>query len=345
MNFSDFDLDDADPASLLHPSPVPALAPFADSRETLRHVLEQLTAAFRSDAGGPLDTTLAFLALQLTRWVATPFPLRATLVGPTGSGKTHLLQLIARITRAPSAIVPVTDIAETSWTGTQIGDVCRALHPSLFLHPDSSGRPTVPRRPVDLPSIVLLDEMDKLALNPIEGVRLDAAAAAWRIGRQQSVLPMLDPLSTMMIRADDARASFQWTLKKSIVISSGAWGMLKPQEAVTASALARVGFLPELIDRMGPILTMPSPSMQTLTARNQCAVQDALAMAADLGVTVHGVAAFLATLSAPGGNAPYLGPRGMQHFAEQQVLACVAAALAAGVSETTMPRHRASDAS
>jgi len=195
---------------------------FSDPRETLQYMLATLTAEFPSDAGGPLDAMLTFLAMQLTRWVAAPFPLRATLVGPTGSGKTHLLQVIARLTGAPSAIVPVTDIAETSWTGTQIGDVCRALHPELFVHPDGSGRPTVPRRLIERASIVLLDELDKLALNPVSGIHLDSSAAAWRIGRQQSVLPMLDPLSTMMIRADDARASFQWSLKRSIVISAGA---------------------------------------------------------------------------------------------------------------------------
>ena len=120
--------------------------------------------------------------------------------------------------------------------------------------------------------------------------------------------------------------------------------MLTPHEEVTASALARVGILPELIDRMGPILTMPAPSVTALIARNQCAVDETLALARGLGVTVHGVARFLATMPAPGDHASYLGPRGMLHFVEQRVLACVAAALAAGATETTMVPLRASGA-
>ncbi len=336
MNFSAFDLDDADEASSAPASDVPLIAAGADPRDILQHMLATLTAEFPSDAGGPLDTTLTYLALQLTRFVATPFGMRALLIGPSGAGKTHLLDVLTRLTGVPSIIIPITDVAETSWSGTQLGDACRALHPELFRNGDGSGWPTVPRHLVDRPSIVCLDEIDKLALMPVHGVRLDAAAAAWRIGRQQSLLPLLDVRSAMMVRAEDVKASFRWSLGRSLVRCSGAFSMLPATHAATPRALLDVGFMPELVDRMGPMLHLPTPSMIALTARSQRAVAETLALATSLGVTVHGVPEFLRGLIAPGGDAPYVGPRGMTHFLEHHVLACVAAALAAGVAETTL---------
>ena len=342
MNLSAFDLDDADDAFPASGSSVPLIASLADPREILQYMLASLTRAFPSDAGGPLDTTLAYLALQLTRFAARPFGMRALLIEPSGAGKTHLLELLTRLTGVPSVIIPMTDVAETSWSGTQIGDACRALHPDLFLHADGSGRPTVPRQLVDRPSIVCIDEIDTLSLTPVQGVRLDAAAAAWRIGRQQSILPLLDARSAMMVRADDPKASVRWSTARSLVLCSRASSMIPATRTVTPRALLDVGFMHELVDRLGLILHMPTPSLIALTARGQRAVKDTLALAAGVGVTVHGAPEFLSALSAPGATTPYVGPRGMTYFLEQHVLACVAAALAAGATETTMVPLRAS---
>ena len=129
-------------------------------RATLARILQHLVDAFGVDAGAHGDGMLAPLALSLTRYVHGPYPMRATIIGPTGAGKTRLLNLLASIVRVPAVVIPIIDISETGWKGAQIGEVCRVLHPSLFVHDPFSHRVQVPIGTVARPSIVMLDEID-----------------------------------------------------------------------------------------------------------------------------------------------------------------------------------------
>lgn len=303
-----------------------------DPRATLAHILERLAAAFTTDADGRLDRALAILALSLTRWLHAPYPLRMTVVGPTGAGKTKLLELVASVVRVPSIIIPVVDLAETGWRGAQLGEACRLLHPHLFVRDETSRRIVVPSRTVTERSVIMLDEIDKIATLSHDGTRLEGSAAAARIGKQQSLLPLLDPLSEILVHYEDAAHPFRWSLQRSVVLCAGAFAMLPDASRMSAADLLRVGLSPELVDRMGAIIALPVPSPSTRATLARTALHDVEAFAASLGVRVTGVDGFLATLPAPGPDAPFIGVRGLRHHVEQRVLARVAEALTRNVA-------------
>jgi len=324
MHIENFSLFGDDEQHAHIPSP-PSL--IDDPRATLASILHRLSGAFSTDADGRLDRALAQLALYLTKWLDEPYPLRLCIVGPTGSGKTHLLNVVASIVRLPSIIIPVTDLAETNWRGPQIGDACRILHPSLFTTYGEGRKLVVPTATVTKASVLMLDEIDKIATVAHDGSEYDGPASATRIGRQQSLLAVLDPLSDVLVDYDDAQHAFRWSLKNSVVICAGAFAMLPDSSLATPADLVRVGLSPEFVDRMGPILSLPSPSAATRSVLARSMATEAMRFASRLGVTVTGIDALVASLPAPGPHAPYIGVRGLQHYVEQQVFNGIADAL------------------
>jgi len=78
-------------------APPPLVAHDKDPRATLARILQRLIEAFGTDAGATVDRVLAQSALALTRYVHSVYPLRATIIGPTGAGKTRLLNFVASI--------------------------------------------------------------------------------------------------------------------------------------------------------------------------------------------------------------------------------------------------------
>lgn len=220
----------------------------AEPRAVLARVLGHLANTFVGDDGGPLDAALTTVALLLTRWLCCPFPLRFVVAGGTGTGKTRLLHAISTIARVPAAIVPVTQLAESTWQGLQLGDSVRTLFPEEFTRRGGSGRIIAPTG-VLRPCCLMIDEVDKLALT-FDGQPLDGAARAWRLGRQQTLLTALDPLSEVLTRFEDVDGVVRWSTGSSIVVVAGAFPQFAPTEAITAAALQRIGFLAEFCDRV-----------------------------------------------------------------------------------------------
>lgn len=156
----------------------PPLPP-PEPRAVLAHLLQALAAAFGPAAEGAVDRTLTQLALRRTQFVLEPYPLRALVVGPTGAGKIRLLRVLADAMRLPAAVIPVTDLSETGWRGPQVGEVCRGLFRDLFVRDgDLPRRIVVPGGVITRPCLLLLDEIDKLALVTHDGTRFDGTAAA-----------------------------------------------------------------------------------------------------------------------------------------------------------------------
>jgi ATP-dependent protease Clp ATPase subunit len=249
-----------------------------------------------------------------------------TVVGPTGSGKSRLLNLLARTLGIPGVVIPLMDIAETGWRGAQIGDVCRMLHPELFRTDGNTHRVTPLVSRIERPSILLLDELDKSALDH-HGVRFVNTAAAARLGRQQSLLPVLDAQSDMLVHYENATAPFRFSLRRSIIICAGAFAMLPPGTRVTPQALVGIGFMPELIDRMGPIVTLPQSSAAVRASLAHSALADLVAFASHLDVDVTGINAFVRALPAPGDTDRYVGIRGLRDYVSQRMLDALAVAL------------------
>lgn len=328
MTFDDEDsLDDLD-GPFTSALPVPPITP-TDARGVLAHVLQHLTEAFVSDAGGALDGVLTTLAILLSRWMCEPYALRLVMAGASGSGKTRLLHTISEMTQVPSAILPLTQMAESSWAGLQLGELVRTLHPQHFTARGASGRIVAPSRVIQRPCCLLLDEVDKLALITPNRESLDGAARAWRLGRQQTLLACLDPLSEVAARLDDVDGVVRWSLAKSIVICAGAFPMFSQAEVITPSALLGIGFTGELVDRLGVILTLPQPSAGARRNIASNAAAEMLDFARTLDVEVRGIETFIATLPAPGSDgADYVGVRGLRHFVEQRIADAIADAVA-----------------
>ena len=329
--YDDDALDDRDGPFDADAAPFTMAPP--DPRAILAHVLHHLTAAFVTDADGALDATLATFAILLAKWLSKPYGLRVLLIGPTGAGKTRLLHCIREMTRVPTTILPITQMAESTWSGLQLGETVRTLFPDLFTTRGPSLRIAAPASLITRPCCLLLDEADKLALCTPNNEPLDGAARAWRVGRQQTLLAFADPLGEVPTKLDDVDGTVRWSLATSIVIAAGAFPMLDFSTEITPASLLRVGFSPELIDRLGVVLVLPQPSS---AARRQVANVAAAEMrdfARALDIDVQGVDDFIAALPAPGcSTAPYVGIRGMRHHVERRIADAIAGAVAQSAS-------------
>ena len=302
--------------------------PVQNPRAVLADVLQHLTSTFVGDAGGALDGALTTVAILVAKWMVEPYPLRLLVTGSTGVGKSRLLTAISEMTRVPATILPVTQLAEATWSGLQLGDAVRELFPDLFTQRNARGRIVAPDGTIRRRCVFCLDELDKLALVTPDNQPLDGAARAWRLGRQETLLAALDPLSEIPTRLDDVDGTVRWSLADSIVICAGAFPMFGPAEVITPASLRGVGLTGELIDRLGVVLTLPQPSAAARKQLATVAAADMVAFARRLDVEVEGLDALISTLPAPGSpEAPYLGVRGLRHHVERKIADAIAVAV------------------
>jgi hypothetical protein len=295
---------------------------------TLSDTLARVHDALRDGLETP-PPHLTPLALHAAAYAEFGLPLRLTLVGPTGSGKTMLARRLAEALALPYLVAPVTDLVETGWQGTQLSDLLGQLHPEAYQaaltrspHDDlfsDESLPVVRER-----GVLILDEIDKLAV-PRGLATRDTAAGAWRIGRQQSLLPLLDPLSHVLVapRTTNSQTTVQWSLGQTLVISCGAFSELVPEVDVTPRDLVAAGLLPELVDRLGVPLTFPRLALpalvRALTARHPMLEH----IAARLTLAPSHAAVQLDAATVDG----YVGPRGLTQLAWHTGILQLSAAL------------------
>jgi ATP-dependent Clp protease ATP-binding subunit ClpX len=96
------------------------------------------------------------------------------LIGPSGSGKSYLVQLIAKFLGVPYSFTSATSLVQTGYVGTTINDLVE----SLYLRSDRSFAKT--QR-----GIIFIDEIDKV---PVHGESLDVNGE----GVQNALLTILD---------------------------------------------------------------------------------------------------------------------------------------------------------
>ena len=189
------------------------------------------------------------------------------LVGPTGCGKTHLVELIFReILQVPTVVVDITAFSETGYIGHDVSEI-----PGRLL--TQAGE--------DLAwascGVVCLDELDKLAGDATNGKDVSG------FGVQRSLLTLLSAETIeASIGSGQNRRTFLLPLRGVTFIACGAFSGLEteatsrrqvgfgaerapgapdrvgalPELAQQTEALERYGFLPELIGRFTRIVTL-----------------------------------------------------------------------------------------
>jgi ATP-dependent protease Clp ATPase subunit len=167
-------------------------------------------------------------------------PVRAVLVGPSGSGKSTLTRALAESLRVPFAVVDVTELAETNWSGLQIADVLGELWRQADGDADRFQR-----------AVIVLDELDKVATGAAIGVSLDYA-----IGRQRSLLPLLGGGALRLAPPGTRDRTVTWDSRHALIVGAGVFDGLPRDRRVTPADLRRLGLMHELVERLGHVIQL-----------------------------------------------------------------------------------------
>ena len=299
---------------IIHPPPPTR----EDAPAVLAHVLAVLKATVVGDDGGPLERALARLAVQATAWYCLDMPLRVLLAGPTGSGKSLVARVIADALHVPSLRLSVTDMAESTWAGPQLGETLRELCAGATTAVPQGLSAVEPVRTVAPRGVLVLDELCKLALATHGDHRHTRESASWRRGRQETLLPLLDPEGVLTTTSDRGAPPLRIASRGIAVVSTGAFAMLPSGASITSTALVDIGFLPELVDRIGGVVTLPEVGVQVRTHLVQVRAEGFRALADALGVP-HALACLPDAIARLDTKA-FAGPRSLAHAVEG--LAC-----------------------
>lgn len=104
------------------------------------------------------------------------------LIGPTGSGKTHLMKTLAKIVDVPLAIVSATNLTEAGYIGDDVSSILESLLSAAGGDIDKAEK-----------GIVFIDEIDKLAVT--------SSASKSQVGGkgvQQALLPIIEGSKVMV---------------------------------------------------------------------------------------------------------------------------------------------------
>ena len=144
------------------------------------------------------------------------------MIGPTGSGKTHLVRELARFVSAPVAFCPATRLVETGYVGEQVESVVRSL---LAVAGGDASRAAR--------GIIVLDEIDKI--RRAGGSGRDVSGQ----GVQNGLLTLLDGVRVPVHRDDQSS-----TIDTSgiLFLAAGAFVGLDEIVARRAGATDLLGF-------------------------------------------------------------------------------------------------------
>jgi ATP-dependent protease Clp ATPase subunit len=137
-------------------------------------------------------------------------------------------------------VIDVAELAETNWAGHTLADALGALYRAA-----NESVPNMRR------AVVVLDEVDKTSTHGLE-----TSSLAYRIGKQTSLIPLLGGAPVAVRIGDTNAPTVTWRADRALIIAAGTFSMLGFDGAVTPERLVRAGFMPELVERFGEVLTL-----------------------------------------------------------------------------------------
>jgi len=201
------------------------------------------------------------------------------LIGPTGSGKTYLVQTLAKLLNVPLAIADATSLTEAGYIGDDIESVLSKLLAAADNDVDKAET-----------GIVFIDEIDKIAkklhtntrdvsgesvqqelLKLLEGSRVDVPVGA---GSKNGMVPMatMDTGNILFICGGafpDLTDVIRERLTKNSSMGFGAY--LKGQESeedilgqVKTEDLRKFGMIPEFLGRLPVVVTLKPLNKESL---------------------------------------------------------------------------------
>lgn len=193
------------------------------------------------------------------------------MIGPTGSGKTYLVQTLAKIIGVPFATADATSMTEAGYVGGDVEDILSRLLANADGDIDMAEK-----------GIVYIDEIDKLSKDPSASARQKDVSGG---GVQQALLKLLEG-SVVEVPVRSEKPSFmpgsaakaQIDTSNILFICGGAFeglmesiqkpesrpiGFGKKEEVrsssrIETSDLVKYGLMPEFIGRL-PVVTVLNP--------------------------------------------------------------------------------------
>lgn len=196
------------------------------------------------------------------------------MVGPTGSGKTYLVQTLAKIIGVPFAIADATSLTEAGYVGDDVETILSRLLS------DADGNVSEAEQ-----GIVYIDEIDKISKREVSSIKTKDVSGE---GVQQALLKLLEgttvevpvrseismqPNMKAMAKIDTSNilficgGAFEGLQEHSQMPASKSIGFLKESNAtspnkIETTDLVNYGFLPEFIGRL-PVVTFLQPIDKT----------------------------------------------------------------------------------
>jgi ATP-dependent protease Clp ATPase subunit len=175
---------------------------------------------------------------------------RVLLYGPSGCGKTTAARALAEALDLPwGGCWDMTGLVEVGYRGTDIHSFMRQLLQRM--------EGDIARAEM---AVLTIDELSHLAVHGSS----DTVGNSVRLGLQASLLPVFSANGELRFAAESNGLHGEIVLRtrRMLIVAAGVFEGLGPR--ATRADLEQIGIIPELADRLGVLIQLPSPSRGVL---------------------------------------------------------------------------------